>query len=98
MDVSDHVDGGANIDSTLAADNAVGEDAEVLVVFIEENDNSLLHADVGRDEDRDMGIVFLGIERETELGEVEGSEAVGNDSANCFCGDVRLCARRKEES
>jgi hypothetical protein len=98
LDVFDHVDSRANVDTAFTADNAVGEDAEVLVVFVEEDDNSLRRLDVGRDEDRDMGIGFLGIEGKTDLGEVEGSEAVGDDSANRFCEDVRFCVRGKERA
>jgi hypothetical protein len=46
LDVFDHVDCRASIDTALAADDAVREDAEVLVVLIEENNESFLGLDV----------------------------------------------------
>jgi len=59
LDVLDEADGRALFDSTLASDDAVCEDAEILRVLVEENDHSFLVFDVGRDEDGDVGLGFL---------------------------------------
>jgi hypothetical protein len=88
LDVFDKVDGRAFIDPTSAADDAMSEYAEVLIVLVEEDDDSLLSLDVGGDEDGEVGLGFFGTEGETDLVEVEGSEAVGNDVADCFCEEV----------
>lgn len=85
LDVLDHVDSGTGVDSAWAADDAVGEDAEVIFVLIEEYDDAFLGLDVGRDEDREVWGCFCGVEWEAGFGEAEGGETVGDDVSDCFC-------------
>ena len=89
LDVFGHVDVRTSIDSALAADDAVREDAEILVVLVEEDDDAFLGLNICRNEDWDIGIGFFGIEGESDLGEAEGGEAVRDDSADCFCLKLR---------
>jgi hypothetical protein len=88
LDVFDEVDRRALVDSAFAADDAVREDAEVLIVFVEEDDDSLFGLDVGGDEDWEVGLGFFGVEGQTNLVETERGEAIGDDGADCFCLEV----------
>lgn len=47
LDVLDEIDGRACVDSSFAADDAVGEDADVLRVLVEEDHDALLAFQVG---------------------------------------------------
>ena len=73
------------VDSTFAPDDAMSEDAEVLVVFVEENNNSLLGLDVSGNEDWEAGLSFFGVEGKTKIVEPEGYEAIRDDGTDCSC-------------
>lgn len=60
------IDSRAGIDTFVSTNDAVREDAEVLVAFTEVDDDSLCGGDVGGGEDRDVGKGLGGVERKAE--------------------------------
>ena len=81
----DEVDGGARGDGFLA-DEAVGEDAEVLGGFAEEDDDSFGGGEVGGCEDGDVWGGGGGGEREAEDAEGGAGEAGEDGLADACCG------------
>lgn len=63
----------------------MGEDTKVILVLVEENDDSFLGLEIGGNEDGDIGGGFWGVEGEAYFGEVVGGEAIGDNFADCFC-------------
>jgi hypothetical protein len=68
LEVFDEIDSRAHIDSSFAADDTVGEDSEVLIVLVEEDDDPLLSLEVGGHEDGEVWFIFFPVERKTDLG------------------------------
>lgn len=66
MDILDEVDSRAFIDSSLTADDAVGKDAEILVVLVEEDYDPGVIVDLLRDEDWDVRFGGGGAKRKPE--------------------------------
>jgi hypothetical protein len=64
LDMLNQGDCRAFADAARAADDAMGQDAEILGVLIEENDDARLMAEVARDEDGKLGGFGRGIKRD----------------------------------
>jgi hypothetical protein len=76
LDVFDEVDGRTLINASLASNNTMCEDAEVLRMFVEEDDHSLLVIEVGGDEDGNVGLAFLRAKGESDLFEAKVLETL----------------------
>lgn len=79
-------DSTASVDA-MGADMAVGEDAEVLVGFTDDEDDVLRTREGRRNQDGDMRLFFGGAEREKDSFQREGrgSETVIGDLADARC-------------
>ena len=62
----DEINSGSGIDAFVSANGAVSEDAEVLVAFAEIDDQPFGADEVGGDEDGDVRVGFLAVEREAK--------------------------------
>ena len=60
----------------------MSEDAEILVAFVEEDDDAFCRLEATGDEDGDVWIERGCGERKADLAETELEKAVGNDLAN----------------
>lgn len=68
----------------------MGEDAEVLGVFIEEDYNTFLALQIGGYEDGEAGGSWWGVEGEEDLFKTMVDETVTDYGTDCFWGDVSL--------
>lgn len=71
LDVFNHIDNGALVNSTFSTNNSMREDSNVLSVLIEQNNDSLLQADIARHVDWQVGLFECGAERKKERLETE---------------------------
>jgi hypothetical protein len=67
LDVFDKVDSRPGIDAIFAANDSMGEDANVLSVLIKQNHHPLLSLEVGRDEDWEVGLIITGTQWKSNL-------------------------------
>ena len=76
LDGFHEINGRAGIETLLTADDAVGEDAEVLVALADVDDGTLGGREVRGDKDGDVGGGFGGVKWEAESLEADGVETV----------------------
>lgn len=82
LDVLDEIDGRTLINPSLASNDTMCEDTEVLCMFVEEDDHSLLVLDVLGDEDGDIGFGFLCAKGKSNLLEAKVLKTLSNEFAD----------------
>ena len=84
LDVFDHVDHGARIDSTPATNESMGTNAKILIIFIEEDDDFFFGLKIRGDEDGNVGLCLRGAKWKSDLLKTKANQAFRDDIANGF--------------
>lgn len=82
LDILDKIDCRAFTKTSFTPNDAVSKDAEVLVAFVEEDDDALFVLQFGRYENGDIGFRVLCAKWKSNLFEAELLETIGNEVTN----------------
>lgn len=63
----------------------MGENAEILIIFVEEDNDALFSLETGRDEDGHVWLCLRCTERQSDLLKTKIGEALRDDTAHGFC-------------
>ena len=83
LDILDEVDRRTLVNSSLASDDTMSEDAKILGMFVEEDNDSFLVLEVGGDEDGDMRFGLPCAEGQPNLFKADILETLSYDFADC---------------